>query len=298
MMPSNYGGTMKQTQEFEGKNIEKAIEAACKKLNITKKILSYDVISTGSSGIFGIVGTKKAKIRVTLPEKIIQQNKEDITSEEFDGVMSIVDEAFGEKKKLKKNFDEIKEKKVLPKNENKVSLINKEFKKNEILINVPEEFLTLAIKTLQKIIDSITDGATVVATTKNNNLLLKIEGGNSGVLIGRRGQTIEAMQFLIEKIINRKSEARIKLKIDIKEYMMTRKANLKSLARKMADKVRKTGKSTTINQMTSQDRRIIHLTLKDDIRIKTQSMGDGYYKKLIIFPKKNNYKKNTTYKKT
>ncbi|OQY01697.1 MAG: RNA-binding protein [Desulfobacteraceae bacterium 4572_130] len=289
---------MKQTQEFEGKNIEKAIEAACKKLNITKKILSYDVISTGSSGIFGIVGTKKAKIRVTLPEKIIQQNKEDITSEEFDGVMSIVDEAFGEKKKLKKNFDEIKEKKVLPKNENKVSLINKEFKKNEILINVPEEFLTLAIKTLQKIIDSITDGATVVATTKNNNLLLKIEGGNSGVLIGRRGQTIEAMQFLIEKIINRKSEARIKLKIDIKEYMMTRKANLKSLARKMADKVRKTGKSTTINQMTSQDRRIIHLTLKDDIRIKTQSMGDGYYKKLIIFPKKNNYKKNTTYKKT
>ena len=298
MMPSNYGGTMKQTQEFEGKNIEKAIEKACEKLNINKKNLSYDVISTGSSGIFGIVGTKKAKIRVNLSERTIQQNKEEKASQDFDGVMSIVDEAFGEKKKVKEIPEKIKEKKELKKNENKVSLLNKEFKKKEISINIPEELITLASKTLQKIIDSITDNATVVTTINHNQLLLKIEGGNSGVLIGRRGQTIEAMQFLIEKIINRKSEYRIKLKIDIKEYMMTRKANLRSLARKMADKVKKTGRPTTINQMTAQDRRIVHLTLKDDIKIRTQSMGDGYYKKLIIFPKKNNYKKNTAYKKT
>lgn len=60
---------MKQTQEFDGKNIDNAVEKACLALNISKKNLVYDVISSGSTGIFGIVGVKKAKIRVTLPEK-------------------------------------------------------------------------------------------------------------------------------------------------------------------------------------------------------------------------------------
>ena len=124
-----------------------------------------------------------------------------------------------------------------------------------------------------------------------------VNGGNSGVLIGRRGQTLEAMQFLTDKIINRKSDSRVRLKVDIEGYMETRIANLKSLAYKMADKAKKTGKPATINQMTAQDRRIVHLALKDDFRVRTQSMGDGYYRRLVIFPKQGAFKKKRQFRK-
>ena len=105
-------------------------------------------------------------------------------------------------------------------------------------------------------------------------------------MIGRKGQTLEAMQFLTDKIINRKSEARVRVKVDIEGYMEARKANLIQLAHKMADKAKKTGRPATINQMSGQDRRIIHLTLKEDPRVRTQSKGDGYYRRLIILPKR------------
>ena len=76
--------------------------------------------------------------------------------------------------------------------------------------------------------------------------------------------------------------------MDIEGYMETRKENLQHLAYKMADKAKKTGRPATINQMSAQDRRIVHLALKDDNKVRTQSMGDGYYRRLVIFPKKKN----------
>ncbi len=94
------------------------------------------------------------------------------------------------------------------------------------------------------------------------------------------------MQFLADKIVNRKSEARVRVKVDIEGYMEARKTNLIQLAHKMAEKAKKTGRPATINQMSGQDRRIIHLTLKEDPRVRTQSKGDGYYRRLIILPKR------------
>jgi spoIIIJ-associated protein len=401
---------MKQTQEFDGKNLEQAIEKACAALNVTRKKLSYDVISSGSSGIFGIVGVKKARIRATLPEKKISTNGVDrdaIEDDELDGVMSIVDEAFAEptvkeKERPKKKPKPSQPKKTAPKKKNDKKVVSKweqdietpEFQdtevpetevpetevpetkvpetkvpetkvpetkvpetkvpetkvpetkvpetdvpetevpetdaakpeatepeateadaekdlpdfeedveiderdegyppkyKDEIPVDVSEESVALGIETLQKMVDLITTDSTVIAETDQDRLLLRVEGGNSGVLIGRRGQTLEAMQFLTDKIINRKSESRVRLKVDIEGYMETRKANLQSLAHKMAEKAKKTGKPATINQMTAQDRRIVHLALKDDTRVRTQSMGDGYYRRLVIFPKKGAFKK-------
>lgn len=354
---------MKQTQEFYGKNVDDAVEKACISLNIPKNNLTYDVISSGSTGIFGIVGVKKARIRVTLPDKNDgSQDKSRNSDTGMAGVMSIVDEAFGEDQKTEKpsfkskpprkrksfnasaqhNAGKQNRKKAEAKSAKKmvkdspseeapdtpqmspkdVSGVpeeqlkpEKNFSvdfndgfderdegyppkyKDEVAVDVSPEAMELGRKTLQKMVDLMTEDATVVAETDQDRLLLKVEGGNSGVLIGRRGQTLEAMQFLTDKIINRFSESRVRLKVDIEGYMETRKANLKSLAYKMADKAKKTGKPATINQMTAQDRRIVHLTLKDDARVRTQSMGDGYYRRLVIFPKKGSYKKRRSYKK-
>ncbi len=264
---------MEQTREFSGKDVDIAIKNACTALTLSKDELEYKVISEGTSGIFGIVGRRDAKIKVVLPDN-------DIASEtELEGIKSIVDEAFGEETRLEPPKKQ-ESKKEEPK--------EKEFKSYEAPepVDVSEESITLGKQALQRMADLITDDAKVSAKTQADRLTLSIEGGNTGILIGRKGQTLDAMQFLTDKIINRKSEARVRVKVDIEGYMETRKSNLRHLAYKMADKAKKTGRPTTINQMSAQDRRIVHLALKDDNKVRTQSMGDGYYRRLVIFPKK------------
>jgi spoIIIJ-associated protein len=258
---------MTQTREFSGKDVDIAVKNACVALTLSREELKYDVISEGASGIFGIVGRRDAKIRVVLPDIDSVSSSE----AEMEGIKSIVDEAFGEETRR----DEPKK---------------KEFKSYEVPepVDVSEESVALGIESLQKMANLITDDAEVTAHTEADRLTLRIEGGNAGILIGRKGQTLDAMQFLTDKIINRKSEARVRVKVDIEGYMETRKSNLKHLAYKMADKAKKTGRPATINQMSAQDRRIVHLALKDDNNVRTQSMGDGYYRRLVIFPKKKN----------
>lgn len=288
---------MKQTQEFAGKDIDDAIKNACFELNLSKSDLKYDIISTGASGIFGIVGRKNAKIRVSLPDI----NAKGTANNDDDGVQSIVDEAFGVKPKPsqpKKAKPKKVNKKPAPAAAAKQPVEEKETKKpkeakkqtekieEQEIVDVTQESIDLGKEAIKKMIDLITDEADVNAEVDRDRLLLKVAGGNSGILIGRKGQTLEAMQFLADKIVNRKSEARVRVKVDIEGYMEARKANLIQLAHKMADKAKKTGRPATINQMSGQDRRIIHLTLKEDPRVRTQSKGDGYYRRLIILPKR------------
>lgn len=278
---------MTQTQEFSGKDVDVAIKNACAELMLSRKELQYDVISEGSSGIFGIVGRKDARIRVVLPSMDTDKSDE----AELEGIRSIVDEAFGEDTRLEETRIEKTKTEDSPIEEPKSEKPRKkEFKSYDAPepVDVSEASIAVGIEAVQKMADLITDDATVSAHAEQDRLTLKIEGGNAGILIGRKGQTLDAMQFLTDKIINRKSDARVRVKVDIEGYMETRKSNLRHLAYKMADKAKKTGRPATINQMSAQDRRIVHLALKDDTSVRTQSMGDGYYRRLVIFPKKKN----------
>ena len=329
---------MKETQEFTGKDVNTAVANACSALGVSKGDLKYEVISAGASGIFGIVGRKDAKIKVTLPS----DDKANSSDEEMAGILSIVDEAFGEDtrrdaapetksepkqksapKKAKSQKDKPQKDKA-PKG--KSGAAKKESAKKAPKKEAPAEApaqqeekdtgrwdatpaergrpkveepepvavtqasIDLGMEALQKMADLITDDAVIEAETDKDRLTLKISGGNAGILIGRKGQTLDAMQFLVDKIINRQSDARVRVKVDIEGYMETRKTNLRQLAFKMAEKAKKTGRPATINQMSAQDRRIVHLALKDDNQVRTQSMGDGYYRRLVIFPKKKNYR--------
>lgn len=262
---------MADTQEFSGKDIDIAIKNACAELMLSKEELEYDVISQGTSGILGIVGRKEARIRVFLPEA----NNQD--SADMEGIKSIVDEAFG------------KETRVEPSGKRAVRKTDSVVKERTESVEVTQASIDLGVEALKKMVDLITDDASVVTETNQDRLTLKIESGNAGILIGRKGQTLDAMQFLTDKIVNRRSDARVRVKVDIEGYIETRKANLKHLAYKMADKVKRTGRPAKINQMSVHDRRIVHLALKDDNKVRTQSMGDGYYRCLVIFPKKKNF---------
>ena len=274
---------MSQTQEFTGKDVNIAIKSACSALNLSKSELKYEVITEGASGIFGLVGRKDAKIRVALPE----QETEALAAHE--GIQSIVDEAFGKETRRQDAPEPDTDPEDFQESEENDASGDEEYRQNiPEPVDVTQESIDLGVELLQKMADLITDDATVSARAEEDRLTLSIEGGNAGILIGRKGQTLDALQFLADKIINRKSEARVRVRVDIEGYMETRKSNLRHLAFKMADKAKKTGRPATINQMSAQDRRIVHLALKDDNKVRTQSMGEGYYRRLVIFPKKKN----------
>ena len=246
--------------EFEGKNVEKAFQKACEELRISKDKLKYDVISYGASGIFGLVGIKKAKIRVTLPDSVYENKIEDKDVEHSD--------------ELNKQTAEVESStEQMPLDDNAI-------------FSIPDESVNLGLDVLNRIIDLITSDAEVSFEKKSGRILFNINGGNTAILIGKRGQTLEAMQYLVEKIVNKHSEKRIRIQLDIEGYLEKRKNSLKELASKLAEKAKRTGKTVTIRQMNAHDRRIVHLALKDDGGVRTQSVGDGLLKNLLIFPRK------------
>ncbi len=247
---------MAKSYEFQGKNVDQAIEKASDELSIPPEKIKHEVLAYGSSGIFGLVGVKKATIKV-----FVEEDKND-------------------------------RKRVKPVNKassaNRIEKPTTEAETHESPApqKVEEELVASGIQALQAIIDGITLGASVNVAQKRDRLLFSISGGDSGVLIGKRGQTLEAIQYLLEKMINKKSTNRVRVLVDVEGYLDKRKSNLQLMASRMAEKAKRTKKPVTIGQMNAHDRRIVHIHLKDESGIRTQSLGEGYYRKLMIFPKK------------
>lgn len=261
---------MSSVSEFEGKTVDHAVEQACTALNISKEELKYSVISHGSSGIFGLVGVRKAKIRVIVPDpEPDEEPEEEFDVEEPDFLADPDTEENGFSEPEEEDDDDV------PRD-----------------IEVSQEAMEAGKEILRHIADFITEGAEIAVRKEKGYVLYQVEGGNSAVLIGKRGQTLEAIQYIVEKIVNKHCEHRVRVRVDIEGYLDKRREQLESLAQRVADKVRRSGKPTTINrQMNAHDRRIVHIALKDDTGVRTQSMGEGFYRKLVIFPKKKNKKK-------
>ena len=251
--------------EFEGKNVNNAVTRACEELNIALEDMDYEVLSRGSSGIFGLARAKKARIRVTLPEKTSEVLRDNDPESPDDPVLEA----------------------QIPAG---MPLVDDDGSSEPQHADVPEENpVDLAQEVLQRIIDAITSDASIAVEKTNGRILLNVAGGNAGALIGKKGQTLEAIQSLIDKIVNKHSDRhdRIRIQVDIEGYLATRQSNLEKLALRLADKSKKIRKPISLGQMNGYDRRIVHLALKDDPEVQTKSRGEGYMRKLVIFPKKN-----------
>ena len=243
--------------EFEGKTVDHAVDEACKQLNLKKEDLKYDVLSYGSTGIFGLVGTKKAHIRATLPEKSQIKKVEEKRSA-----------AYREQPVAKTGISE----------EETPDAAETDLYDDETIARCKDA--------LQKILVAITDDAAISVEKNSHRILFNVKGGNAGVLIGKRGQTLEAIQYIIEKIAGRQNDQNLRVHVDVEGYLKTRRENLEKLAARLAQKAVRTGKPMTIGQMNAHDRRIVHLSLKSNTAVRTQSLGEGLYRKLMIFPRK------------
>ena len=223
-----------ETYEFEGKTTEEAIENAARKLNLPVEDLNVDIIEPGSAGIFGLVGGRKAKIKVTL--KSTPEPRE-------------ADEApeTGEPQET----DELK----------------------------------LAEETLKKILSLIPMEATVRADRIDGKINLNIVGDRSGLLIGRKGKTLDALQYLVTKIVNKAFDKKVSVIVDSEDYRKRREDSVTQLALKMGEKAKRIKKPVTTNPMNPHDRRLVHLALKEDEDLETRSRGEGLLKKVVIIPR-------------
>ncbi|MFZ2089762.1 MAG: RNA-binding cell elongation regulator Jag/EloR [Desulfobaccales bacterium] len=119
---------------------------------------------------------------------------------------------------------------------------------------------------------------------EEDRLSLSIDAEDAGLLIGKQGQTLEALQYLLTKMIAKKARRKVRVFIDIESYRARHQEALTQLALKSGEKAKKSGRPITLNPMNPHDRRIIHLTLQGDKEVKTMSRGEGLYKKVVVYP--------------
>lgn len=244
-----------ETYEFEGKTTEDAIQAASRELNIPVEELDIDIIEPGSAGIFGLVGGKKAKIKVSFSESSLTEEE---ASQDLADIGNL-----GDREKEK---DETKEEEAAPPEQ--------------------DETLIVAKETLEKILSLIPIETTIKAEQIDAKVTLNIQGDKTGLLIGRKGKTLDALQFIVNKIVNKAMEKKVNVVVDSENYRKRREDSLMQLALKMGDKAKRIKKPVTTSPMNPHDRRIVHLTLKEDGRLDTRSRGEGLLKKVVIIPKR------------
>jgi spoIIIJ-associated protein len=119
---------------------------------------------------------------------------------------------------------------------------------------------------------------------KEGNLCLEIKGDHEGVLIGKHGRTLESLQLLINRMINKRLKNAMRVVLDIDDYRKRRIDSVANIAYRLSEKAKRVGHSLTVGPFNAHDRRIIHLTLKEDPSLKTESLGDGELKKVRIIP--------------
>ena len=166
-------------------------------------------------------------------------------------------------------------------------------KKAKIKVNVKgekpsdeENGLSTAKEILENILKRIPVDSTVNAEHIDGKIALNIVGDKSGLLIGRRGKTLDALQFIVNRVVNKTLEKKIRVVVDSENYRQRRKESLTQMAQKIGDKAKRIMKPVSTNPMNPHDRRIVHLALKEDEKLDTRSRGEGLLKKVVIIPKR------------
>ncbi len=264
------------------KTVDDAITEALIQLGVTSDRLEYEVIEKGSAGFLGI-GMKQAVIEARRkPEPKPEPVEMSFKLEKEEPVKEEKKEVRKEKPAYKKK--ERTEKKVKEEPKQKAEVKAEEPKREEVVlaevqdvtIKAVEEFLknTLNAMDMQvKIVSSIDeDGA----------LCVDMSGEHMGILIGKRGQTLDALQYLANRVANKHQEGYVRVKLDTENYRARREETLKHLAKNIAHKVKRTRRPVALEPMNPYERRIIHSSLQSDPYVTTHSEGEEPYRKVVV----------------
>ncbi len=140
---------------------------------------------------------------------------------------------------------------------------------------------------LEKIFNAMDIQAEVSVLVNGDNVNIELTGNDMGILIGKRGQTLDSLQYLVNLVVNKYSDSYMKVKVDTENYRERRKATLENLAKNIAFKVKRTKRPVSLEPMNPFERRIIHSALQNDRYVTTKSEGDEPYRHVVVLLKKN-----------
>lgn len=256
--------------EKTGKSVEEAVAAALQELNIAAEQAEVEVLQEAKKGFLGI-GRKDAKVRVTVKEAESVVEEVVYTEETVTVAMPEAPQA-----------EEPAEEEAIAEQTAEVAVREpKKYAVNDEAIAKAKEFLQ-KIFTAMKI-----EVAMEKFINKNDgSVTFKLHGDDMGILIGKHGQTLDALQYLTNLVANKNSADRVRVIIDVEDYRDRRVETLTRLANRLADKVKRTGERVALEPMNPHERKIIHMALQGDRRVTTLSEGDEPHRHVVIELKK------------
>ena len=290
---------MKGSIRVSAKTLDDAITEALIQLGVTSDRLEYEVIEKGSAGFLGI-GMKQAVIEAWKKEEkepeIEVSIKEDLSFKKIEEELEETERKEKEKPVHKKKDNRekkqpAKEKKEAPKKEEPAK---EEEKPEEAVEETPvkekQELAKVEEQTIKAVEQFISDTLKAMdmeveitsSIDEDGALCIDMKGDHMGILIGKRGQTLDALQYLANRVANKHQEGYVRVKLDTENYRARREETLKHLAKNIAHKVKRNRRPVVLEPMNPYERRIIHSALQSDPYVTTHSEGEEPYRKVVV----------------
>ena len=290
--------------EVTGRTIDDALTNACLKLETTSDNIEYEGIEKGSNGLFGIFNSKPTKIKARVKAGVSSVDDE-FSKLEAKEKKSIDDTIKSEikaesKKEVVKETEKAVKKETAPKADNsKVSAtqavnaseedLEEKANNNEPRPVLSNEEIESRIRTFLGDMFSAMDipvEVKITFDTEEECVNVELIGENMGLLIGKRGQTLDSIQYLTSLVLNKGKEKYVRIKVDTENYRQRRKDTLESLAKNIAYKVKRTRRPVSLEPMNPYERRIIHAAVQNDKYVTTRSEGEEPFRHVVIALKK------------
>lgn len=278
-------------QEFSGKSVEEATSDGLRAMGLRAEDATVEIISRGSRGLFGL-GSEPAVVRIAPLGAVASPNP--TIAQESAAVEAVPSDDSRDESILEASIvEEVVASAPLPVEEVAAATgSNLPTAKSEPS-EVDDEVSAMGVEMLGELVRLMGFDCTVTAAwrdaddiTEERHLLLNVRGPEASGLIGRRGETLENIQYLLRLMVNQRMHRWLNIIVDIEEFRARRMEHLTHVAQRMAQQAVESGRSQALEPMTPNERRIVHLVLRDDVRVFTESTGEGERRKVVIFPKR------------
>ncbi|MBU0674843.1 MAG: Jag N-terminal domain-containing protein [Proteobacteria bacterium] len=255
---------MSEKIKYSGKDVTEAISMACSALNVSQDQLAIDVLSPGSAGLFGL-GRKKAMIAVSIKGSARTATEPAETTEH---------------KRPRKEGGRRRQPSQSSPRAPRRAASSESSHEPATITNVDLDWIK---NHLVKILAMVGFPVEVTITSNDNKIKAHITGAAMEEVVGSEGQTLDSLQYLMRKIISRRIQGRVMFSLDAGDYRDRRRQDLEEQADTLAAEVRESGRTKSIPALNPAERRIVHMRLQDDTSIRSRSVGEGHFKKILIY---------------
>ena len=278
---------MKGSIRVSAKTLDDAITEALIQLGVTSDRLEYNVIEKGSAGFLGI-GMKQAVIEAWKKEEKAEEPEiEDFKEAVKEEISSIMEEPVKKKeskKEKKESSKKVKDKpEKMPKEKKEEDKKEEPVKEEQVLAKVEEQTIKAVEQFLKDTLKAMDMDVEITSSIDEDGALyVDMKGEHMGILIGKRGQTLDALQYLANRVANKHQSGYVRVKLDTENYRARREETLKHLAKNIAHKVKRNRRPVVLEPMNPYERRIIHSALQSDPYVTTHSEGEDPYRKVVV----------------